>query len=130
MRPSEGLLRTFHTLLFFTACLVLIGLVFALSVSAQGTKRAPVPPVKKSEQGVLFKQMAFSKMIIGDNGYAMHPGAVFYAVDGRPIKPFQVKAGQWVDVVYLIGGTRTEGYPYDPKERVLLSLRVVPKPRQ
>jgi len=99
-------------------------------VSAQGTKRAPVSPVKKSEQGVLFRQMAFSKMVIGDNGYAIHPGAKFYAVDGRPIKPFQVKAGQVVDVVYLIGGTRTEGYPYDPKERVLISLRVVPKPRQ
>ena len=138
MRPRGGSLSTFRTLLHLTAFLLLIGSVPVLPASAQGTalpqsgqaKPAPILATQKTETGLMVKQLWFNTMFIGDKGYTLSRHARFYALDGRLIKPFQVKPGDTVDIQYLTGGTKTEMWPHYPNERVLTILRIVPKPRQ
>ncbi len=130
MRPSGRLLSTGRTLLLLAACLVVIGWISAPQAVAQGTKPAPTAATKKTATGLVFKEMRFRMMTIGDKVYNIGPNARFYGLGGAPIKPHQVKAGDTVDIEYLTGGTKTEVWPYLPSERVLTVLRVVPKPRQ
>jgi hypothetical protein len=130
MRPPRGSLGTFRALLHLTACLLIIGFLLSIPAVAQGTKPAPIAPTKKTETGLVFKDMRFRMMSIGDKVYTIGPNARFYALEGAPIKPFQLKPGNFVDIEYLTGGSKTEMWPYLPSERVLTVVRVVHKPRQ
>lgn len=132
MRPRGGSLSTFQTLLHLTAFLVLIGFFSVLPAAGQSreAKPAPILATQKTETGLMVKQLWFNTMFIGDKGYTLSRHASFYGLDGKPIKTFQVKPGDTVDIQYLTGGTKTEIWPYHPNERVLRTLRIVPKPRQ
>jgi len=124
------------------AYFVLIGFLVTLPVAGQQSKPAPTAPapgvaapkavprqaVKKAEKGLVFQQMKFGQILISDQQYNIHREAKFYSINGQPIKRHDLKPGDAVDIEYLTGGQRTELYPYYSNERVLTSVRVVPKP--
>jgi len=124
------------------AYFVLIGFIFTLPAAGQETKPAPTgppaeaatpkampkQPVKKAEKGLVFQQMRFGQILISNQQYHIHGNAKYYAINGRPIKRHDLKPGDAVDIEYLTGGQRSEMYPYYSNERILTSVRVVPKP--
>lgn len=140
MRTLGRLFSEFRSLIHLIAYFSLIGLLFTLPAAAQGTRpsapekfggaavtKAPPPPSLKSEKGLVFKERSFRIMTIGHKVYTIGPNALFYGLDGRPIKAMNVRPGDVVDVQYLTGGAKTELRPYYPNQRVLVSLRVVGK---
>jgi len=130
MRPSGRLISTGRILLLIAACLVLTSWICTTQAVAQDTGAAPTAqraPMLKSENGLVFQEAKLGMLLISGKVYQIPGNAVFYAIDGKRIHWSNLKANDVVDIQYLIGGSKTEGYLYSPRQRVLTTLRVVAK---
>jgi len=118
------------------ACTLLVSLAAAVPAQPQsGVVPGAAPgtpgqstvaqPERVLERNLVVRGSEFSQLILGDKRYIVSGRTRFLTADGRTISLTDVKPGQVVDVVYLTGGTKTEGHPYRPFDKVLLSVRVV-----
>ena len=133
MRPPGEWFSTFGILLCSIAIVFLIGSTFSFQAAAAdpdqaaatSARRAPTMPTLKSEQGLLFQSSAFRNVVLDKKVYRLHRDAKLYGLGGKRIDVADLTLNDIVDIQYLTGGTRTEGYPYEAVERVLTTLRVV-----
>jgi hypothetical protein len=138
MRPPGGSFSTFCILLYSIAIVFLMGLTFALpavaadpdQATATTARRAPIMPTLKAEQGLVFQSTAFRNVVINKKVYRLHRDAKLYGLNGQLIDLQALRPGDIVDIQYLTGGTRNEGYPFERSERVLTTLRVVAKAKK
>jgi hypothetical protein len=87
--------------------------------SAQGK------PERMTAQNLVFQRFEPSQIVLSNDLYVYTLSTSYTSLTGRNISRKDLKAGQVVDIVYLTGGRKTEGYPYRPFEKVLVSVRVV-----
>ena len=138
MRPPGGSFSTFCALLFSIAIVFIIGLTFSFQAVAADpdlapattARRAPTMPTLKSKQGLVFQSTAFRNVVLDKKVYALHRNAQLQGLGGQRIDLEGLKPGDIVDIQYLTGGSKTEGYPYEPGERVITILRVVAKAKK
>jgi hypothetical protein len=140
MRPPGRSLSTVRSLLLLTACLALIGLLAASQAPAQDIRLAqtdlprgqavtktPIPPVKKVETKLVIQESKFGMLFISGKLYQIGINAKLYNIGGKLVSATDLKPNEVVAVEYLTGGTRSEGYPYSPSQRVITTLRVLAK---
>ena len=125
MRPRGCSLSTFRTLLHLTAFLVLVGFVSALPAAEQAT--ATRQPVSKFKKELLVQGQRPGFLTLSGEVYRISGSTKFYSLKGQRINRLQLPVGALVDADYLIGGSKTETYPYFAADKVLVNVRIVPK---
>jgi hypothetical protein len=114
----------------FLACMLLVALPAMAqssgkSKSDSSTQSASGIPERITEQNLVVEGFEPNRILLSKDRYIHTVTTTYMSAGGRPIARGALKAGQVVDIVYLTGGRKTEAYPYQPFEKVLVSVRVV-----
>lgn len=87
-------------------------------------------PERLTAQNLVIQAFEPNQLVLGNDRYIYTLSTGYTSASGKRITRSDLKVGQVVDVTYLTGGKRSEGYPFRPFDKVLVLVRVVADVKQ